>query len=268
MTVKRTKRENIPKYYLRFKDIRLALGLKVQEMADVIGIPKDTYFYYENTEAARLPLVTLCMYALKLGLSIDYILGLTNIPDAYPSPLHFDLQSKLELFRVREFRMCAELSVKSVAQYMGITASSLSNKELHPEKVGFTMFDLITLSGLFATSIDYLIGLTDTETQYPRVTPKKEPISQELCHKIGQRIQIEDRSPKKDIPHKYTTIDFQVKNIRMAKGYTQLQIADILGLPVDTYEMLENSPDRFSIYALVKLADWYGITLDELVGRH
>ncbi len=59
-----------------------------------------------------------------------------------------------------------------------------------------------------------------------------------------------------------------LKEIRKKLNYSQDEIAKKLGVHVTTYgnwELQKTEPD---IQTLIKLADFFNITLDELVGRH
>lgn len=59
----------------------------------------------------------------------------------------------------------------------------------------------------------------------------------------------------------------EIKNARIASGYTQTQVAKATGLPQNTISWIELNKGIPNISQCVTLADFYGITLDELVGR-
>ena len=58
-----------------------------------------------------------------------------------------------------------------------------------------------------------------------------------------------------------------LKEHRKTYGYTQSEIAKETKIPQQTISAYENNTNMPTIDACVKLADFYGITLDELVGR-
>lgn len=55
---------------------------------------------------------------------------------------------------------------------------------------------------------------------------------------------------------------------RKRNGYTQSEIAEILGIPKKTYQNYEREVRDIDSNMLCRLADIYGITLDELMGRN
>ena len=62
---------------------------------------------------------------------------------------------------------------------------------------------------------------------------------------------------------KYETI----RSIRIDKGYTQGQIASYLGISQNTYSQYEIGVLNYPVDAVVKLADFYGVSTDYLLGR-
>ena len=58
-----------------------------------------------------------------------------------------------------------------------------------------------------------------------------------------------------------------IRNLRIDGGYTQRQIAQILGVNQNTYSQYEIGVLNYSVEALEKLADFYGVSVDYLLGR-
>ena len=58
-----------------------------------------------------------------------------------------------------------------------------------------------------------------------------------------------------------------LKNFRKSKNITQEEMSKILNLGSTTYKNYENNITEPSIATLIKLADFYHVSLDELVGR-
>ena len=59
----------------------------------------------------------------------------------------------------------------------------------------------------------------------------------------------------------------EIKNARIVNGATQTQVSKATGLPQNTISWIELDKGVPNIQQCVLLADFYGITLDELIGR-
>ena len=59
----------------------------------------------------------------------------------------------------------------------------------------------------------------------------------------------------------------EIKATRIANGYTQTQVSKATGIPQNTLSWIEKNKGLANIYQCVLLADFYGITVDELIGR-
>lgn len=59
----------------------------------------------------------------------------------------------------------------------------------------------------------------------------------------------------------------RLKELREAQGITQTKIANDLNMPKMTYNNYEQNRNEPSIDTLIKLADYYNVSLDYLVGR-
>lgn len=59
----------------------------------------------------------------------------------------------------------------------------------------------------------------------------------------------------------------ELRYFRKARNLTQAQVADVLGIPVKTYQNYEREVRDADSATLCALADFYGITLDQLYGR-
>lgn len=62
---------------------------------------------------------------------------------------------------------------------------------------------------------------------------------------------------------KYETI----RNLRIDNGYTQKQIAEYLHIKQNTYSQYEIGVLNYPVDVIVKLADFYGVSVDYLLGR-
>ncbi len=59
----------------------------------------------------------------------------------------------------------------------------------------------------------------------------------------------------------------EIKKARLSMGVTQSQVAKDTGLPQNTLSWIELDKGLPNIQQCVLLADYYGISLDELIGR-
>lgn len=68
--------------------------------------------------------------------------------------------------RIRNMREDMDLLQKDVAEYLHCTQVSYSHYELGKRDIPTDV--LIKLATFYQTSTDYLLGLTDTKTPYPK----------------------------------------------------------------------------------------------------
>ena len=67
---------------------------------------------------------------------------------------------------------------------------------------------------------------------------------------------------------RYEVLKFEnIRNLRIDNGYTQKQIAAYLGISQNTYSQYEIGVLNYPVEALMKLADFYGVSVDYLLGR-
>ena len=67
---------------------------------------------------------------------------------------------------------------------------------------------------------------------------------------------------------RYEILKFEnIRNLRLDNGYTQKQIAEMLGISQNTYSQYEIGVLNYPVDALIKLADFYGVSVDYLLGR-
>ncbi len=69
-------------YYNRIKDLREDREMKQSEIASILDITQQQYSLYEKGKR-DIPLDLLIKLAKYYGVSIDYLLGLTNNPAHY-----------------------------------------------------------------------------------------------------------------------------------------------------------------------------------------
>ena len=67
---------------------------------------------------------------------------------------------------------------------------------------------------------------------------------------------------------RYEILKFEnIRNLRLDKGYTQKQIAQMLGISQNTYSQYEIGVLNYPVDVIIKLADFYGTSTDYLLGR-
>lgn len=67
---------------------------------------------------------------------------------------------------------------------------------------------------------------------------------------------------------RYELLKFEnIRSLRIDGGYTQRQIAEYLNIKQNTYSQYEIGVLNYPIDVLMKLADFYGVSVDYLLGR-
>lgn len=67
---------------------------------------------------------------------------------------------------------------------------------------------------------------------------------------------------------RYEVLKFEtIRNLRIDGGYTQRQIAEYLHIKQNTYSQYEIGVLNYPVGVLMKLADFYGVSVDYLLGR-
>ena len=67
---------------------------------------------------------------------------------------------------------------------------------------------------------------------------------------------------------RYEIMKFEnIRNLRIDNGYTQKEIAQQLGISQNTYSQYEVGVLNYPVDALMILADFYGVSVDYLLGR-
>lgn len=59
----------------------------------------------------------------------------------------------------------------------------------------------------------------------------------------------------------------RVRDLREDKDKTQKEIAALLNMQITVYRRYESGERELPLWAAIKLADYYNVTLDYLVGR-
>ncbi|MDE6059584.1 MAG: helix-turn-helix domain-containing protein [Clostridia bacterium] len=59
----------------------------------------------------------------------------------------------------------------------------------------------------------------------------------------------------------------RIKELRKENGVTQKEIADYLNIKQNTYSQYENGQRQVPIEILARLADYYEVSVDYIIGR-
>lgn len=67
---------------------------------------------------------------------------------------------------------------------------------------------------------------------------------------------------------RYDILKFEnIRKLRIDRGLTQAQLAAVLNIWQNTYSQYEVGTLNYPVEALLKLADFYGISVDKLLSR-
>jgi len=67
---------------------------------------------------------------------------------------------------------------------------------------------------------------------------------------------------------RYEVLPFEnIRSLRVDNGYTQQQIAEYLNIKQNTYSQYEVGTLNYPVDTLMKLADFYNVSVDYLLGR-
>ena len=67
---------------------------------------------------------------------------------------------------------------------------------------------------------------------------------------------------------RYEVLKFEnIRSLRIDKNLTQKQVAQHLGISQNTYSQYEIGVLNYPVDALIKLADFYGVSVDYRLGR-
>lgn len=69
--------------YGRIRDLRIDQGLTQQTVAELLHVSQNTYSQYE-IGITKFPLEAVMRLAKFYNVSVDYLVGLTDVPKPYP----------------------------------------------------------------------------------------------------------------------------------------------------------------------------------------
>lgn len=139
--------------FQKLKDIREDCDLNQERISEILGVPRSTYSMWE-LGISIIPLKSLCAYADYFNVSIDYVLGLTNIKNNKNLIKGFDIQILAN--NLRTFRKKNNLSQENVADMLNVTQSCIVKYE--KGRVCIPTESLYILSKEYKISLNELCG--------------------------------------------------------------------------------------------------------------
>lgn len=146
---------------VRFKMIREKKDLTQKSIADVLGISKTNYNYFENEERI-IPLKHLNNYCNIFEVSMDYIFKLSNANVVSKNCV--TLNRILVGERIREVRKNKKLTQKQLAKLLNTSQSTISSYE-NGETLILTSF-LYELCKRLDVSMDYITGRSNVKKRF------------------------------------------------------------------------------------------------------
>lgn len=146
--------------------------------------------------------------------------------------------------KLRELRTKKKLTQKELSEKLGLSKNAVC--EYEKGRAEPSIETLIKLSRIFEVSLDYLVGLEDK--------------SETTAHKAN--IYFTDETKTHD------SINFRLKELRKSRGLKQKDLAAVLQVSpqsIGYYENLVNKPDPET---LIKIADYFNVSVDYLLGRN
>ena len=152
--------------------------------------------------------------------------------------------------RLRTLRKNKGLLQKHVAAFLEISERYYRSYE--GGKIDPAVSVAVRLADFFDVSVDYLVGRVDAPLSFTEIETNLT-----RHNKTCQAIQEKTSS----------TFGDRIKELRKNKGLTQKQMAVIYGVNERNWQKYEGGNFLPNAHGLIWLADYFGVSLDYLVGR-
>ncbi len=140
----------------RYEELRLDFGKKQGEIADILGVKRNTYSKWENM-INDMKLEKSNELANYYETSLDYLLGLSNVKDGNFKSLTIDYNVLTK--RLKKLREDSNLTQEYLSDKLGFPQTTYSQYE-----VGTTIpttLKLLVVATYYGVSSDYLVGRSD-----------------------------------------------------------------------------------------------------------
>ncbi len=139
--------------FKRIKDIREDHDVSQKDMAEILGVNRSTYSLWE-LGINVIPLKFLCTYADYFGVSIDYVLNLTNNKNT--NIIYNGLDLKILGQNMKMIRISDNLSQENVANILQVTQACIARYE--KGLVCISTSNLYKFCKEFNVSMSYICG--------------------------------------------------------------------------------------------------------------
>lgn len=146
---------------VRFRLIREKNELTQKRLANILGISKTNYNYFENEERF-IPLKHLNNYCNEFNVSMDYLYGLTDVNVVCKNKVILD--KKIIGERIKKVRTDHYLTQKQLADLINTSQSTICSYEKGDTLI-LTSF-LIELCKRLDVSMDYITGRSNVIKTY------------------------------------------------------------------------------------------------------
>ena len=151
---------NISDNLKEFFEIKKIDNITASSIANDLGISKKTLSNYINGDA-YIPLIHLNKLANLFNVSIDYLLGLSNLENYENNKQIEQLDSDLIGKNLKTVRKELKISQEKIANLIGVNKSSISRYE-NGESLILTIC-LYTFCKEYQISADYLLGKSENK---------------------------------------------------------------------------------------------------------
>lgn len=218
----------------RIKRARKTAKLTQEELAIKVNTTKGTISNYENGHSTPSNQMLVELSEI-LNVTTDYLLGkddheTTNVQS-------FDIGYKL-----KKLRLSRNITQKRFGEMFGLAESTISMYERDERKPDYDT--LIHIADHFDVSVDYILGRESSQQSGTFKMENPEPLNGNNQF-LGKRL----------------------KQLRIEKKITQLELGKIINVThvsISGYESGNRFPD---ISTLERLADYFNVQIDYLLGR-
>lgn len=220
----------------RLKSLRKAKGMKQSELGELLNVQDAAISKYES---GKIPLTgdTLLKLSEIFNVSVDYLLGLSKPESSVTREFGF---------RLRELRASEGITQLQMAEILDISKSNISKYEAGTVEPGIDT--IVKIAKFFNVTTDYLFGMKkggDTMETEEKISE----IAQDINNTGGENMRLAEN----------------MRFLRTQKGLNQRQFADELGVSGAAVAMWETGKREPELSMLIVIAEFYGVTLDELV---